>query len=625
MRLQIVEGHLQFRYNLGSGEATARQETAAVDDNVFHEVSVRRTEELAEVVIDNRYVARSSSPGGETTLDIRSDAIYLGATVSAEGEVSQGFSGCLWSVKLDRKDLPVAAENQDFIPVVRSSEIDITCPGLGPLSESDPVPVGYIYGGLVGILAVLFLIVVAVVCCILGRQFYEKKKQSFRIDTGTGGEEEEGGGSPTAFAWRPAKTEDYRARNFDGSVSSGEFSGGNANMNNLNGRPIFLQPPSTSSLDATPAISETTFTDPEANLLPQRTHHHQHANPPRREQRQLAGRASGDREEMHVTNPGYMEDSPDSGHGAPRRAYRHRRPSSPPPIDLPLEEPTPVAQQQHRQPPQPASQSSQAASQPPQPVSQPPQPASQPPQPASRPPVAAKPSHANHRHQNRGIQRPISPIPVPIPEPRQQQEPRSPTQSPVEESTQPHHQRSLSSPDSVNPRQAAPFHPRHPTYSPTPSDDREEEEGITQVLHARSPSATSGHQSLGGKSDTSSLQDDVEVGKYIRKRIEEADFQVEEHNLDEMRPYKVEGDYEPLGSVGSLYDIIAEADRSTLGQSFSLSPDPTPVHSRDPSKSSMGGSSYMGDYGKKLDHLMERFHNLTASLSPEEYDEGRMV
>lgn len=611
--LEIVEGHLQFRYNLGSGEATARSETVAVDDTVFREVSVQRIEESVEVVIDDRYVARATSSGGETTLDIPSDAIYLGATVGADGEASQGFTGCLWSVKLDRKDLPVAEENEDFIPLFRSQEIDVTCPGLGPLSESEPVPLAYVYGGLVGILAVLFLIVLVIVGCILRRQYKEKHK--FHIDNGSGvAGEEEGRGSPTAFAWRPAKTEDYRARNFSDSVSSGEFPGGNTNMNNLNGRPVFLQPPSTSSLDTTPVVSETTFTDPETKLLPQRGH--QHANPLRREQRQQAVQAPGDRiqaSEMHVTNPGFMEDSPDSG--APRQAYRHRRPSSPPPIDLPHEEPTQVQRQQHRQPPQPA----------PQPAVKPPQTATKP-QLAAKPPVAAKPPQANPRHQVHRIQSPASPIPVPSSEPGQQQGPspaRSPLQSPVEETTQPLHQRSLSSPDSANPRQAAPFHPRHPTFSPTPSDDREEEENTAQVLHVRSPSAASGHQSLGGKSDTS-LQDDIEVGKYIRKRIEEADFQVEEYNLDEMRPYKIEGEYEPLGSVGSLYDIIREADKSTLGESFSLSPDPTPVHSRDPSKSSMG-SSYMGDYGKKLDHLMERFHNLTASLSPEEYDEGRMV
>ena len=580
--LQLIEGHLQFRYNLGSGETTARQGTAALNDAEFHEVSVRRIEERAEVVVDDRYVARSTSPGNETTLDIQSNMIYLGATVSTAGEVSQGFSGCLWGIKLDRKDLPIAAETLDFIPFL-SPGVDITCPGLGPISESDPVAPGYIYGGLAGLLAVLFVMATVVVLCrVLGR----RKQGSHPLKTGEGGEG--GRGSPTAFSWQPASREDYyRAQSSTGSVST--EAGGNLNMNNLNGRPVSPHLPSTSSLDVTPVISETTFTEPETKLLPQRAH-------PRREQRQQAGRAlegRGPTNQMHVTNPGYTEDSPDSG--AIRRGYRHRRPSSPSPINPTQEEATQA--QQHRQA-----------------------------QPAPKPPVAENPSQARPHHQNHGT--PSSPIPVPIPEePRQESHSvRSLTQSTVGEPTQTHNQQSLSFPDSANPRQVAPFHPhpRHPAYSPTPSDDREGEDA-TQVVHVRSPSAVSGHLSLGGKSDTLSLQDDLEVGKYIRKRIEEADLQIEELDFDEMRPCKMEGDYEPLGSIGSLYDIIAEADKSALGQSFSLSPDPTPVHSRDPSKSSMGGSSHMGDYGKKLDHLMERFHNLTASLSPEQYDEGRLV
>ena len=59
-----------------------------------------------------------------------------------------------------------------------------------------------------------------------------------------------------------------------------------------------------------------------------------------------------------------------------------------------------------------------------------------------------------------------------------------------------------------------------------------------------------------------SVFDDNEVGKFVLKRIEAADVDLEAEDRDEMKPFKEEGDFEPLGSVGSLYDILREADEN---------------------------------------------------------------
>ena len=59
-----------------------------------------------------------------------------------------------------------------------------------------------------------------------------------------------------------------------------------------------------------------------------------------------------------------------------------------------------------------------------------------------------------------------------------------------------------------------------------------------------------------------SVFDDNEVGKFVLKRIEAADIDLEAEDRDEMKPFKEEGDFEPLGSVGSLYDILREADEN---------------------------------------------------------------
>lgn len=183
-----------------------------------------------------------------------------------------------------------------------------------------------------------------------------------------------------------------------------------------------------------------------------------------------------------------------------------------------------------------------------------------------------------------------------------------------------------------------------------------------------------------------SEQDDVEVAKYLRKRIREVNHEIEERDYDEMIPYKDEGQFEPLGSIGSLYDILAEADgeHSVLGSPrkqisptrpspftrsppklrspHKVRPPPTeplppklrsshklqlppteppppyqnlsvynqpmsglaPVHSRDHSKSSTD-EPHRGDYNRKLDRLFERFHTMTTDFSSELYQDHDIV
>jgi len=137
----------------------------------------------------------------------------------------------------------------------------------------------------------------------------------------------------------------------------------------------------------------------------------------------------------------------------------------------------------------------------------------------------------------------------------------------------------------------------------------------------------------------------VEVGNYLKKRLQAANLEIQERDYDEMISYKYEGKFEPLGSIGSLYDILQEEESfldpnalqsshretspthlSPQGQPstklfphskpakvhLSRGPPPClsllqrpdsppssphkhpPMHSKDPSKSSLGGDLYGG-------------------------------
>ena len=256
---QTVDGHLQFRYHLGSGEAVVQQNTEVLNDGRFHSASVRRTERSAELVVDDRYINRTTSPGEETTLDISSGAIYLGAAVDSQGSTSEGFTGCIQGAKLDRKDLPIGGENADFVSTV-SPGVEFGCQ---ELTES-PQPAGYVYGILATALFVLLLMsTLFVIICVISRRVYEKRKRhTFHInrrrDTGI-----------DSAGWRPSTFKPsvslphgvYRSTPQMGDTEQEHFE--RLNIHNLtNGGHSFPPGSSSPSVPATPAFTdlETSFT-----------------------------------------------------------------------------------------------------------------------------------------------------------------------------------------------------------------------------------------------------------------------------------------------------------------------------------------------------------------------------
>jgi hypothetical protein len=117
--------------------------------------------------------------------------------------------------------------------------------------------------------------------------------------------------------------------------------------------------------------------------------------------------------------------------------------------------------------------------------------------------------------------------------------------------------------------------------------------------HARS---FSGHQSIGTMgtevSEVGSVFDDSDVGKYVLKRIEAANEELKSLEMDQMMPFKEEGHFEPLGSIGSLYDILREGD-----DNFELLQRPVSIASRPPLKPKPQHSSHSNKPNKP-----PRFH-----------------
>lgn len=85
------------------------------------------------------------------------------------------------------------------------------------------------------------------------------------------------------------------------------------------------------------------------------------------------------------------------------------------------------------------------------------------------------------------------------------------------------------------------------------------------VRHIRSFSGQQSIQSTStNKSDATYIpkellgMDDTEVARYIQKKLEVANVDNENYDLDRIVSFKEEGEFEPLGSIGSLHDIVKE-------------------------------------------------------------------
>jgi hypothetical protein len=101
----------------------------------------------------------------------------------------------------------------------------------------------------------------------------------------------------------------------------------------------------------------------------------------------------------------------------------------------------------------------------------------------------------------------------------------------------------------------------------SPNTSEQDEERPPQRRHVRSPSEQPSVHSAGTtRSDATYIptellgKDDSEIRKHLLKRVEVADAENEEYDVDKMEAYTEEGPFEPLGSIGSLYDFVDETE-----------------------------------------------------------------
>lgn len=124
--LEIVNGGVQYRFELGSGEGIVRVGDVYVSDGNWHEIKLERDRNNAKITIgtnriggidgvdkfdflpDGTHSAQGSAPGVSDILNLQSDEMYLGAEVHQHPsilgfeDVQKGLSGCMDDIRISR-------------------------------------------------------------------------------------------------------------------------------------------------------------------------------------------------------------------------------------------------------------------------------------------------------------------------------------------------------------------------------------------------------------------------------------------------------------------------------------------------------------------------------------------
>ncbi|CAG9825597.1 unnamed protein product [Phaedon cochleariae] len=110
--LEISNGGVQYRFDLGSGEGLVRVFDVYVSDGGWHDVRLERRRNSAEITVDGARTAHGAAPGPAEALGLDGDGMYFGAEVrrrKVQGleEVSRGFVGCMDDIRMAQVPIPL--------------------------------------------------------------------------------------------------------------------------------------------------------------------------------------------------------------------------------------------------------------------------------------------------------------------------------------------------------------------------------------------------------------------------------------------------------------------------------------------------------------------------------------
>ncbi|XP_063001421.1 basement membrane-specific heparan sulfate proteoglycan core protein [Elgaria multicarinata webbii] len=128
--LNMVNGHLEFRYELGAGMAILRS-AQPLELGQWHRITAERLNKDGTLQVDDERPVKRSSPGKSQGLNLRT-AMYLGGvddtvTLPPPANISSHFDGCVGEVSINGKKLDISysfLESRGISQCVDSSPCD---------------------------------------------------------------------------------------------------------------------------------------------------------------------------------------------------------------------------------------------------------------------------------------------------------------------------------------------------------------------------------------------------------------------------------------------------------------------------------------------------------------------
>lgn len=139
--LEIVNGVVQYRFDLGTGEGIVTVSSIYVSDGQWHEIRLERDRNSCRLLVNGKHVAQGNAPGINGILHLQSSDLYFGGEVRAHPtvqgfeDIQRGYIGCIDDIHLSRAILPIhdPGIGNTVVVLKRSQSIDFGCDSVNAL------------------------------------------------------------------------------------------------------------------------------------------------------------------------------------------------------------------------------------------------------------------------------------------------------------------------------------------------------------------------------------------------------------------------------------------------------------------------------------------------------------
>ncbi|KNC25725.1 putative Fat-like cadherin-related tumor suppressor [Lucilia cuprina] len=132
--IEILNGALQYRFDLGSGEGLVVVSSVNISDGAWHTIKLERILNTAKVVVDSKHFSQGSAPGVNIILNLQTNDFFVGAevkphhTIIGYEDIHRGFIGCMTDLRIGNEMLPLYISGGSTVAALkRFTNVEFHC------------------------------------------------------------------------------------------------------------------------------------------------------------------------------------------------------------------------------------------------------------------------------------------------------------------------------------------------------------------------------------------------------------------------------------------------------------------------------------------------------------------